>query len=707
MDLTKIGTFIMQQRKMANLTQEKLAKMLNVTDKAVSKWERGLSFPDTSLLSSLAVILKCSVSELLAGERQNVQSSHKLISHEEYKNQVKGRSDMEKIIFIMGDRRVVSPYLFGENLEHTRNSVHAGLSAEMLENRKFAGKPGNRKGCASQWTPIGERAYFIFDEYEPYTRHAKDYHMNRMLECNAQRITLFYPGESAGIGQGGLTVEKDKEYQFEIAVRAAEEMELNIRLLDRDGEELAAGKVEVEGKKEYAEKSLLLKPDKDCEDAALTITFDKKGTVFIGAVSLMPADNFRGMRRDVVEALRKLGIRILRWPGGNFAGEYNWKDGLLPRNMRAPLQSTLWLETQPYSMGFDFHEINIDDFAMLCKEIGAEPYITINPAWNTPEESAQWVEYCNGDATTEYGRLRMERGYGEPYNVKFWSLGNEFGYGHMEGANTPAEYAKVVKEHAQAMLKVTPSLKLCSSGPYPDKDWCQNAAKPLATISKMVSLHRYAKYPDYIDEAFYKQEYEKLLESVEENYNLAKELRRDLDDDSIRISFDEWNAGPAWWHPENVSDSIYMALMFHMFIMEAEELGIDVVCHFEAVNEGCMYVEKTNTRLTPMGHALSIVSQHAGGSLLYASRNVIASEKEGKVTVTLVNPSYDEQKEYHIPAHGKQCRGLLYSSDSVLPYSEFDVRKIACEVQDDTYALFMPPHSIAIVELRYQNMIFD
>ena len=86
------------------------------------------------------------------------------------------------------------------------------------------------------------------------------------------------------------------------------------------------------------------------------------------------------------------------------------------------------LETQPHSLGYDFNEINTDDFVALCKEIGAEPFITINPTWNTEEECAQWVEYCNGDVDTEYGRIRIERGYKEPYNVKYWSLGNEFGY---------------------------------------------------------------------------------------------------------------------------------------------------------------------------------------------------------------------------------------------------------------------------------------
>ena len=90
---------------------------------------------------------------------------------------------------------------------------------------------------------------------------------------------------------------------------------------------------------------------------------------------------------------------------------------MLPSDQRAPLQAYTEIETQPHSDGFDYHEINTDDFIALCREVGAAPLLTINLAWNSPEESAQWVEYCNGSADTEYGKIRAERGYPEPYKI--------------------------------------------------------------------------------------------------------------------------------------------------------------------------------------------------------------------------------------------------------------------------------------------------
>ena len=100
---------------------------------------------------------------------------------------------------------------------------------------------------------------------------------------------------------------------------------------------------------------------------------------------------------------------MIRWPGGNFAGEYRWKDGLLPADMRGPLESAMEDETQPYTHGYDFHEISTDDFIVLCREVGAQPFLTINPVWCSPAESAQWVDYCNGPVDTGYGAKRAKK----------------------------------------------------------------------------------------------------------------------------------------------------------------------------------------------------------------------------------------------------------------------------------------------------------
>lgn len=291
-------------------------------------------------------------------------------------------------------------------------------------------------------------------------------------------------------------------------------MTLSVSLTDRAGKiAYDCRTVAVKGT-DWTRYEVELCPASTDADGDLRITWEGGGGVCFGALSLLPKDNFRGMRKDVIEKLKELGIKVLRWPGGNFAGEFNWMDGLLPVDMRAPFQSYLGLETQPHTLGFDFSEINTDDFVALCREIGAQPFLTINPCWNTPEENAAWVEYCNGDASTKYGRLRIERGWEAPYDVQLWSLGNEFGYGHMEGDNSPGGYCHIAQENGKKMLEVSPNLSLCSSGPYPSKEWSELSARPLSGIAQMISQHYYGYAPKYTDPDTVEQEYGKCLASV-------------------------------------------------------------------------------------------------------------------------------------------------------------------------------------------------
>ena len=594
----------------------------------------------------------------------------------------------------------ISPLLAGDNLEHTRASVIGGISAEMLRNRKFAGKPG-RYGCAHEWYAAGENyallsgadtAYFSFGH--PYTRHGGGYRMSRSHECNAQYITNYRPG-TVGIGQKDLYVLADTEYEFTAAVRSFSGNTLTVSLLGGDRTVYDSKTFEAEPG-DYREVTVLLhSPAKDPE-ARLELTFDTVGTVMIGALSLMPRENFRGMRTDVIETIKKLGTRLLRWPGGNFAGEYHWKDGLLPRNMRAPFQSYLWLETQPHTNGYDFHEISTDDFVALCREIGAEPFITLNPTWNTPEESAQWVEYCNGDETTEYGKLRAANGHPEPYNVKFWSLGNEAGYGHMEGANTADMYARAVREHAVKMLEVSPGLTLCSSGPYPNPEWADFSAKALSDVASAVSLHHYAGYPQFIDPAGKKEEYETFLRKVDTEFQpRIRILREQLGGSDVKISYDEWNAWYAWYRGGSVTEGIMAASFLNMLYRNADRYGIKMACHFESVNEGAVQVFPDKVRLSPTGQAISLMNRHAGGQICALCQDITATRKDGEVTCTLLNRSYDTEKKFTLNNCGKVISARLYSSDDVVPNTVFAVSELPVSQNGGRAETVLPPHSMA------------
>src|SRR4051794_7268075 len=134
-----------------------------------------------------------------------------------------------------------------------------------------------------------------------------------------------------------------------------------------------------------------------------------------------------GFRLDVIEALRELKVPIVRWPGGCFASAYHWRDGV--GRDRQPSFDKAWGVEDPNSFG-------TDEFVRWCRLIGAEPYICTNAGTGTPEEMSNWVEYCNLAAKGRYSRIRTANGSPEPFNVRYWSIGNENYLGGEIGAKT-------------------------------------------------------------------------------------------------------------------------------------------------------------------------------------------------------------------------------------------------------------------------------
>lgn len=696
MNVSQIGRFISWRRADLGLTQAQLAQRLDVTDKAVSKWERGKSLPDVALLSRVAAELRVSVVELLSGEPMNVARSSNLDEADGWEREAAQATPLTLQRKAPEDL-LVSPYLFGSNLEHTRSCLYTGLSAQMVRNRKFAGKPTACEGCAIEWFPLGKRAVFALDE--PYTRHGEGYHMKRNTECNSVSIFNPFQGETAGLGQHGIAISQGQPYLFGMVVKTQNPVEFAVSLTDRAGKEVYCRTTFTGEGADWTRFEVELTPQAADPDADLRICWEEAGQVCVGAISLLPKDHFHGMRRDVVEAMKELGIKVLRWPGGNFAGEFNWMDGLLPVDMRAPFQSYLGLETQPHTMGYDYSEINTDDFIALCREIGAEPFITINPCWNTPEENAAWVEYCNGDASTPYGKLRAQRGHQEPYNVQLWSLGNEFGYGHMEGDNTPSGYCQIALENGKKMLEASPNLSLCSSGPYPNKEWAELSAKPLAGISQMISQHYYGYAPHYTSLATVEEEYNRCLASVSRMRDLLHQSRQWLEP-STRISMDEWNVWYAWYRPSSVTDGIYAALALHMLMEEAEKSGIALACHFQAVNEGMLCVKPDHVSLTAQGQVFSRMNRwHMGNRLCSASQEAVVSvDREGRMAVTVVNAAFRSEKPVDFSSFGPCSEAVLFSSDTVLPPSEFTVTDVLEQAAGGTFQ--MPPHSVLFMHFN-------
>jgi len=154
----------------------------------------------------------------------------------------------------------------------------------------------------------------------------------------------------------------------------------------------------------------------------------------------LPVEKQDRIRLDVVNALKKIKIPSLRWPGGCFADEYHWRDGIGPSAQRPRMVNTNWGGiTEDNSFGT--HE-----FLQLCSLLGCEPYIAANVGSGTVEEMSKWIEYCNSNSSSTVAEMRRQNGHADPYKVTFWGIGNEsWGCG---GTMTPEFYSDQFKRYA-------------------------------------------------------------------------------------------------------------------------------------------------------------------------------------------------------------------------------------------------------------------
>ena len=227
--------------------------------------------------------------------------------------------------------------------------------------------------------------------------------------------------------------------------------------------------------------------------------------IFVGEDSDIP--NVKGMRRDVVEALRALHLPVLRWPGGCFADEYHWRDGIGPKENRRRMVNTNWGGTVEDN-SFGTHE-----FMELCDQLDCEPYIAINLGSGTVQEAAEWIEYMTADGDSTITNLRKENGRTKPWHLKYVGIGNEnWGCG---GSMSPDFYANEYKRY-QCFCKNYGDNKLyrVACGPSgEDYNWTKELMSRIDHChANGISLHYYTlpgdwehkgSATDFSDEEYY------------------------------------------------------------------------------------------------------------------------------------------------------------------------------------------------------------
>ena len=458
-----------------------------------------------------------------------------------------------------------------------------------------------------------------------------------------------------------------------------------------------------------------------------------------------PTPTARGIRLDVVEALRRLHVPNLRWPGGCFADEYHWRDGIGPRDERPTMVNTNWGDVVEDN-AFGTHE-----FMDLCDLLGAEPYVNGNVGSGTVQEMSEWVEYLTRSGDSPMARLRRENGRDEPWRVPFWGRGNEaWGCG---GHMTPEYYTPLARRYATFCREHDGNrlYRIAAGAADDDVRWTHalmasatssNAPDPQPSPFQAISFHYYTHAGTGIQKesatTFSRDEYVRTIGKAYEIERVVRAHEAVMDaydpERSIGLVCDEWGT---WWSVEpgtnpgflfqqnTVRDALVAGIHFDVFHRHAARLRMANIAQTLNVlqamiltdDDGGLVLTPTyhvyemnvghHDALSVPAHVVSAPSVGVDGAELPAL-SLSASMKDGAALLSLTHVGVDGPLAIEIDLRGRAATltraRVLTGADAAAhntPESPDAVRPVPLDavIADGVLRLELPPHAFATVEL--------
>lgn len=523
-------------------------------------------------------------------------------------------------------RDPISKYVYGAFIEHIGTLVYESLWSEVLYDRKFFAPLREQPAPAKQWGTVGTEGTVTMDTRAPYVG-------------DQSPLVALARSESRGIRQTGLTLAA-KEYVGRVVISGDPGAHVVATLSWGSG----AGNrqsVVLRIKKNWATVPVRFTCGAATTNGSLEITGTGTGSFRIGALSLMPADNVEGFRKDTVDLLRGIGSGFWRFPGGNFVSGHDWKNAIGDPDKRPT--------TMDYDRNFpQSNDVGTDEFLALCRLLDTEPYPCVNTGFGSAREAAEMVEYVNGAADTPMGRLRAANGHPKPYNVKYWAVGNEmFGYWQL-GYMTPAQYMIKHNLFAQAMKKVDPSIAIVAVGAFPasmtihrlpyyidsstrkivqptpviveygsETDWNYRLMKTCAGNFDVISEHCYGttqrfdleqgKYVDVTPEQSVLDACRRganYIHSVRENWELYQKDFPELEQNKIKVSIDEWG----FQHASGLQQVLGLAMMLHEMFRDSDFITMAAY----TMGTSWLSYNRTDATYSAPGLLFQLYRQHFG-----------------------------------------------------------------------------------------------
>jgi len=482
--------------------------------------------------------------------------------------------------------------------------------------------------------------------------------------------------------------------------------------------------------------------------------------IWVGENSKIP--NIHGIRKELVDEMRKIKPSVVRFPGGCFADSYDWKDGIGPADKR-PRRTNFWAEGEkadaPAAHKYDPNRFGTSEFVQFCKLVGAEPYLAANVRSLPAVDFYRWVEYCNSPAgSTTLADVRAATGSSEPFNVRYWGIGNEsWGCG---GNFTPQEYAVEFRRYATWVPEFGQKLAFIASGPNDDNwEWTRGFFEEILRKGKGqlrsiygVALHYYTwNLSRGATKDWFKGKGDALQFDAVDWYELMREgdvmeslikghwqVMAEADPEhNVKLVVDEW--GP-WYKPGSeatpgdqieqmptLRDGVHAGMTLDIFNRHPEKVAMANCAQLINCLNSLYLAHEDRFCVTPVGHVFAMYAAHQGGQALRTIFSVpnISYDRDGKpasfwglngaaslhdkqLVLTVVNPDVKVGREAEITVRGAS---LQSGSATTLTHSDlhahntFEQRNVvvpqnkSVEAKGRTLTYTFPPASVTRLTL--------
>ena len=566
--------------------------------------------------------------------------------------------------------------IFGVNAEITRKGYFGGLLAQMINNRKlFSGN-----AAPAGW----ECENFEYVKYRPEESLCRSSFVILRNGTMKQTSTI-------------IAMKHGEKYEAKVWVKA-----LTGKAAVEFGPEELARRFDVTANGEKCVELSFEFPGTDTDNG--TFVIKAEGDVAVFEASLMPSDNFYGMRRDVIAALKYIGPTSVRFPGGCASDHFEWRESLKAPEFRRPAEARekAWLLFLN-SYDQDCLDIGINEFMMLCREIGAEPEFTVSLLLSDGEDASKLVEYCNGDETTEYGAVRQSLGF-DKFDIKYWFIGNEVYFFGFQYRDDGALAAKRTNELVHAMRRVDNTIV-----PILGLTWGADLHKwNYDFVANIDFDYEYVSFHDYIGilpDPTQGKNGLATLEMVEDLFSDGESCGLNFYKNSlypgrfsdIKVCADEWNYN--WGQGSNNGLFLSNALQFQFFAKSGEKYHIKRAEFFMLVNEGMIFVNGNVCRIESTGELFRLMAGHKGGRIVECEAetkdiDILCTDHCEKLFMSVVN-----RRSEPLRLEIKGCKALTVAQIKTGEYS-FDSNDFEVTGPEPSEIAEVSGHSVLFVTLE-------